>query len=105
MKLTDAVRRIIEDIPVGQVWGYSDIAEVLGFHAARHANEVRIVVAGLVNDQQRRVPWWRVVANNGRLIPGAAAVQGAMLAGEGVMLEQDGTVNLQVWGRQRSAPF
>ncbi|MBA3943594.1 MAG: MGMT family protein [Herpetosiphonaceae bacterium] len=99
MKLIDAVQAIIEDIPSGQVWSYTDIAEKLGFRAARHAKDVRTAVVALVNDQQRRCPWWRVVANNGQPIPGAAMVQQAMLQGEGVHFNADGTVNVQAFGR------
>ena len=100
MALIDAVHDVITRIPCGQVWTYTEVAEALGFRAPYHSRDVRLVVQKLVRDQQRNGPWWRVVANNGKLIEGAAVVQQAMLSGEGVGFDAEGNVQLAEYGRR-----
>ncbi len=94
MKLIDRVSAIVSQIPAGEVRTYTELAASLGFQAARHSKEVATAVAKLVTAQARPVPWWRVVANNGRLIAGSEAVQHAMLATEGVAFDAAGGVDL-----------
>lgn len=100
MNLLDAVHAVVERIPPDEVWTYTDVAATLGFRAARHTKDVRTAVAKLVRDQTRVGPWWRVVANNGKLIVGAEREQQALLVAEGVTFDAQGNVNLAQHGRR-----
>ncbi len=78
--LTDfeaAVVAVLESTEPGDVMSYGEIAAEAGWPGAARA------VGGVL----RRVPdlpWWRVVAANGRLIPHAPERHAEALAAEGV---------------------
>ncbi len=59
---------------------YSEVAEQAGFPgAARAVGNLLKHVDGL--------PWWRVVAANGRLVPGGEVRQARLLRAEGVTVK------------------
>jgi len=74
---TDEVTRVILLLGPGDVASYGEVAEEAGFPAAARAvgNLVRLTPG---------LPWWRVVAKNGRLAPGHESRQAEMLRNEGV---------------------
>jgi len=76
------VHALVRDVPPGSVTTYGDVAAALGSKGvARH---VGYALAAL--DEDTDVPWWRVVAAQGRLsqAPGAAERQATRLAADGV---------------------
>jgi methylated-DNA-protein-cysteine methyltransferase-like protein len=71
------VHGIIRGSRRGEVLTYGEIAEEAGrSRAARAVGNVLAVSKGL--------PWWRVVASDGRLVPGKEAQQARRLRAEGV---------------------
>ena len=92
---------VVRALREGEVTTYGDVAEVAG-----HPGRSRLVgrlLSGIgdqpddqPDDQQDEVPWWRVVAANGRLVPGHEREQSALLRAEGVEVAD---------GRVRSAPL
>ena len=79
---TAAVHEAVRDIAVGDVMSYGEIATELGWPG--QARAVGRVLAG--SDGQ--LPWWRVVAADGRLVPGHEAEQRRHLAEEGVPTDE-----------------
>jgi methylated-DNA-protein-cysteine methyltransferase-like protein len=88
-----AIERRIVDVLMalgpGEVTTYGDVAAVAGH--PRHAR----LVGRILQTTDAEVPWWRVVAASGRLVPGAESEQAALLAEEDVVIR---------CGRVRSAP-
>jgi methylated-DNA-protein-cysteine methyltransferase-like protein len=76
----------------GEVTTYGDVAEVAGY--PRQARLVGRILATTDED----VPWWRVVAADGRIVSGAAELQAQRLLDEGVMV-RDGRVTDAPIGR------
>lgn len=76
----DRVCAAVKRVPKGRVASYGLIGEVAGFpRAARHVGRVMRMCAG--------VPWWRVIAADGRIViqnPEWRAEQYARLEAEGV---------------------
>ncbi|MGI9647709.1 MAG: MGMT family protein [Acidimicrobiia bacterium] len=74
---TEAAIRVLQGLEPGEVVSYGEVAEQAGFPgAARAVGNVLKTVDGL--------PWWRVVAANGRLVPGGEQRQTELLKAEGV---------------------
>jgi methylated-DNA-protein-cysteine methyltransferase related protein len=107
-----SIYAVIRTIPKGRVATYGQVAEVAGLPRG-----ARIAAAALkVSDGQ--VPWQRVCGKAGRararisiLDPMGAAMQRAILEGEGVAVGDAGTIDLGVYGwnpvvapRRRTAP-
>ncbi len=72
-----AVVEVLAKTQKGEVMTYGEVAGEAGYPGAARA------VGGVL----RRVddlPWWRVVAASGRLIPHDPKLQAELLAGEGV---------------------
>ena len=59
----EAVLSAVEQIPVGQVASYGDLAEYVGSGGPRLVGRVRAT-------QGAGVPWWRVVRADGRPVRG-----------------------------------
>lgn len=59
----EAVLSLVEQIPKGRVMSYGSIAEYVGQGGPRQVGSVMSHYGGAV-------PWHRVVAANGRLVPG-----------------------------------
>lgn len=73
-----AVHRVVAAVPAGQVVTYGEVAAESGRPGAARA--VGRVMAG----SGGALPWWRVVAADGRLVPGHEAEHRRRLAAEGV---------------------
>jgi len=80
MEFTDAVTEVIVRLRPGEV-----AAE------AGHPGASRAV--GSLLRQTEGLPWWRVVAANGRLVPGSEARQTALLRSEGVTVREGRVVH------------
>jgi methylated-DNA-protein-cysteine methyltransferase related protein len=82
--MTEFERRVvavIEALEPGEVITYGEVAEEAGFpRAARAVGNILASFEGL--------PWWRVVASSGRLVPGHEREQARRLRGEGVLVER-----------------
>lgn len=75
----EAVAAVIARLAPGDLATYGEIAEEAGFPGAARA-------VGHVLSGSDGLPWWRVVAANGRLVPGHEVDQARRLAGEGVVV-------------------
>lgn len=74
---TQAVIAVIEAIPAGVVATYGEVAAEAGYPgAARAVGNLLRTTPGL--------PWWRVIAANGRLVPDSEADHAQRLRAEGV---------------------
>jgi methylated-DNA-protein-cysteine methyltransferase-like protein len=72
-----AVRAVIVALQPGEVATYGEVAEEAGYPGAARA-------VGNVLAASEGLPWWRVVAESGRLVPGHEAEQARRLRAEGV---------------------
>ena len=73
-RLLDVVRWLAP----GEVVSYGDIAATAGFPGQSR------LVGRLLARGGDDLPWWRVVASNGRMVPGLEVEQAQLLAAEGV---------------------
>jgi methylated-DNA-protein-cysteine methyltransferase-like protein len=73
----DAVRAVVEGLRPGELATYGEVAEESGFPGAARA-------VGGVMARSQGLAWWRVVAANGRLVPGHEAEQARRLRSEGI---------------------
>ena len=87
--LADEVLSVVEEIPAGKVATYGQIARLIG--RPRTARLVGRILRGA--GQYGCYPGHRVVNHAGRLAPGWPE-QSALLAAEGVFLNQRGCVDL-----------
>ncbi len=75
----DAVATTVRGLQSGEVVSYGEIAQQAGYPgAARAVGNVLRRVDGL--------PWWRVVAHDGRLVTPSAERQAELLRAEGVQI-------------------
>jgi methylated-DNA-protein-cysteine methyltransferase-like protein len=73
----DAVVEVIDSIPNGETSTYGEVAAEAGYPgAARAVGNIMRTVPGL--------PWWRVIAANGRLVPGFEIEHTQRLRSEGI---------------------
>lgn len=73
------VRAVVANLRPGEIATYGEVAEEAGYAgAARAVGTVLAVSEGL--------PWWRVVAANGRLVPGHEREHAKRLRAEGVQV-------------------
>lgn len=72
---------MVRDIPYGSVSTYGEIAAEAGHPGAARA-------VGNVLRSTPGLPWWRVVAASGRLVPGAEAEHAQHLRAEGIPIER-----------------
>ncbi|HEX5052647.1 MAG TPA: MGMT family protein [Planctomycetota bacterium] len=82
-----AVHALVREVPRGSVTTYGDLAGALGSRSI--ARQVGFAMAAVADDT---VPWWRVVAAQGRLARAgtlAARRQAKALRGEGVAVRGD----------------
>lgn len=80
----EAVVAVIGRLGPGEIATYGEVAEEAGFPGAARA-------VGRVLSGSEGLPWWRVVAANGRLVPGHEGEHARHLAEEGVAVA-DGRV-------------
>ena len=77
----DAVRATIERIPAGEISTYGEVAAESGYPgAARAVGNLLRTSSGL--------PWWRVIAASGRLVPGMEREHAQRLRSEGVAVRR-----------------
>jgi methylated-DNA-protein-cysteine methyltransferase-like protein len=81
----DAVCEVIRSLPPGAVATYGEVAAEAGFPGAARA-------VGSLLRRSQGLPWWRVVAAGGRLVPGGEEEQTERLSAEGVSLTPAGKV-------------
>ena len=74
---TQAAVKVLEALEPGEVVSYGEVAEQAGFPGAARA-------VGNLLKHTDGLPWWRVVAANGRLVPGGEERQANLLRAEGV---------------------
>jgi methylated-DNA-protein-cysteine methyltransferase-like protein len=93
------VHALVRAVPPGRVTTYGDLAAALGRRGI--ARQVGYALAAVSDDS---VPWWRVVAANGRLAragTAAARRQAALLRREGVTVRAD---RVAAFAQRRFAP-
>ena len=71
---------MVQAIPAGEVMTYGEVAAEAGFPGAGRA------VGGVLKAVDD-LPWWRVVAANGRLVPGLERRHAELLRREGVRVD------------------
>lgn len=82
-ELTEFAQQVLDvvtSIEEGDVMAYSEVAAEAGKPGAARA------VGGILRRHGAGVPWWRVVAANGRLVPGGEREHSRRLRAEGVTL-------------------
>lgn len=79
-----SVRDVISELGHGDVVTYGEVAAEAGYPGAARA-------VGRVLRDSTGLPWWRVVAASGRLVPGNETEHARRLASEGVAT-RDGRV-------------
>jgi alkylated DNA nucleotide flippase Atl1 len=92
--LRDAVYELVAAIPPGEVMTYGEVAAECGFPGAARA------VGTVMARSDGELPWWRVVAANGRLVPGHEAEHTRRLRAEGVAV-RNGRVAVAARARNR----
>lgn len=83
---TTAVIEVLDHLSPGDIMSYSDVAEEAGFPGAARA-------VGNLLATRPGLPWWRIVAQSGRLAPGHEQRQAELLRSEGVMV-RNGRVDI-----------
>jgi methylated-DNA-protein-cysteine methyltransferase-like protein len=73
----ERVASVVRSLRRGEVATYGEVAAEAGFPGAARA-------VGGVMSRADGLPWWRVVAANGRLVPGHEAEHARLLRAEGV---------------------
>lgn len=81
---SERVREVVRTLPRGEVATYGEIAREAGSPGAARAVG-RVLAAG------GDLPWWRIVAADGRLVPGNEDDHARRLRAEGVAV-RDGRV-------------
>ena len=89
-----AVSDVIANLAPGEVVSYGEVAAEAGFPGAARA------VGGILA-RSDGLPWWRVVASNGRLVPGHEREHARRLRAEGVPVTGNRVRPLE---RRRDAP-
>jgi len=74
------VRTVLRALPAGTVVTYGEVAEEAGHPGAARA-------VGNVLARGEGLPWWRVLAVSGRLVPGKEPEQAELLRAEGVPVD------------------
>jgi methylated-DNA-protein-cysteine methyltransferase related protein len=77
-KFAERAEAVIRGLRPGEVVTYGEVAADAGRPGAARA------VGHLLATRPEDLPWWRVVAANGRLVPGHEAEHARRLAAEGV---------------------
>ena len=75
-----AVLEMVADLEPGEVVTYGEVAAEVGKPGAARA------VGSTLRRHGTSVPWWRVVAANGRLVPGGEVRHTERLVAEGVQV-------------------
>ncbi len=73
-----AVEAVVRSLRPGEVVSYAEVAEQAGFPGAARG------VGAVLRDVPPDLPWWRVVAADGRLVAPAAPEQARRLRAEDI---------------------
>ena len=92
-----AVHAVVASVPSGEVMTYGEIAAEAGRPGAARA------VGRVLARSGGSLPWWRVVASNGRLAPGKEAEQRRRLRAEGVEADARRVLGMSGANRVRDA--
>jgi methylated-DNA-protein-cysteine methyltransferase-like protein len=97
----EEVLALVERIPSGRVMSYGAIAEALSAKSGRTSARL---VGTIMARHGGPVPWHRVVAANGRLVPGHEAEATARHVGETTPMLPDGRVDMRraAWSPEES---
>ena len=102
-KVSDTYRKIydtVKKIPRGRVASYGQVARVAGME--RHARLVGYALHALKDNEDKRVPWHRVINAQGycsiKEPPMAAEIQQRLLETEGVEFSPKGKVDWKKFG-------
>jgi methylated-DNA-protein-cysteine methyltransferase related protein len=79
-----AVHAVVTAVPAGEVITYGEVAAEAGRPGAARA------VGRIMATSDGALPWWRVVAADGRLVPGHEAEHRRRLVAEGVDVSDRG---------------
>jgi len=79
-EFTEAAIAVLRGLTPGEVVSYGEVAEQAGFPGAARA-------VGNLLKHTDGLPWWRVVAANGRLVPGGEERQAKLLKAEGITVK------------------
>lgn len=82
-----AVHEVLRSLGKGDIMTYGEVALEAGYPGAARA-------VGSFLRNHSGYPWWRVIAANGRLVPGLEQDHAARLAAEGVLVA-DGRVRMR----------
>ncbi len=82
MNVVEAVLSLVKTIPPGKVMSYGAVSDYLGLPSARLVGQVMAAHGS-------SVPWHRVVAANGRLVPGHEQENMRRLQEEGVLFRTE----------------
>lgn len=93
----DRVTRVVASLPPGEVSTYGEVAREAGAPGAARA------VGNLLRGSGGRLPWWRVVAADGRLVPGIEAEHRERLVAEGVEVRAGRVVGMRRRGSRGHA--
>ena len=91
----ERVAAVVSRLRPGEVVSYGEIAEEVG--VPRGARAVGGVMA-----RSDGLPWWRVVAADGRLVPGHEAEQARRLRAEGVRVNGGRVAGMRERGATRT---
>lgn len=95
---TARVHDAVRSVPSGRVASYGAIAALAGSPGAARA--VGSVLRGIPDESD--VPWWRVISGRGELsiprIGHARRLQRTLLREEGVAVDEDGRVDMGLYG-------
>ncbi|MCL1592936.1 MAG: MGMT family protein [Actinomycetia bacterium] len=86
---TDAFAEVVIEtiaaLSSGEIATYGEIAEEAGYPGAARA-------VGTLLSRTSGLPWWRVIAANGRLVPGMEAEHAQRLRAEGIEVKNGAVV-------------
>ena len=82
-----AVAGVLDQLGEGDVMTYGEVAAEAGYPGAARAG-------GSFMRTKEGFPWWRIVAANGRLVPGLEAEHTRRLEAEGITVE-DGRIPMR----------
>jgi len=89
-----SVLELVAGLDSGEIMSYGEVAAEVGRPGAARA------VGSTLRRHGHSVPWWRVVAANGRLVPGNEKHHADQLVAEGVAVRSGRVVMTRSSGRQ-----
>lgn len=83
LPLEAAVLEVLRSLGPGDVVSYGEVAAEAGYPGRARA------VGRILATTEADVPWWRVVAADGRLVPGHEVEHARRLGAEGVAIDRE----------------